>query len=68
MFVLGAEWKQALFVSVFQMHYTTLFGMYSAFLFLRTGHLAAPVVVHGFCNFMGFPDFVELWNHKPKTR
>ena len=42
--------------------------MYSAFLFVRTGHIAAPVVAHGFCNFMGFPDFNELLNHPPRTR
>lgn len=42
--------------------------MYSAFLFVRTGHIAAPVIVHGFCNFMGFPDVSELFNQQPKTR
>ena len=52
----------------FQSTYTTIFGMYSAFLFIRTGHIAAPVVAHGFCNFMGFPDFNELLNHPPRTR
>ena len=52
----------------FQSTYTTIFGMYSAFLFVRTGHIAAPVVAHGFCNFMGFPDFNELLNHPPRTR
>ena len=54
--------------SLFQSTYTTIFGMYSAFLFVRTGHIAAPVVAHGFCNFMGFPDFNELLNHPPRTR
>lgn len=43
-----------------QFSYTTLFGTYAAFLFLRTGHLAAPVAAHIFCNVMGFPDFGEL--------
>ena len=40
--------------------YTTLFGMYAAFLFVRTGHLLAPCMAHAFCNLMGFPDFGEI--------
>ena len=60
--------KFELMCSRFQSTYTTIFGMYSAFLFVRTGHIAAPVVAHGFCNFMGFPDFNELLNHPPRTR
>lgn len=62
----GQDLKTAFFISSFQFAYTTVFGMYSAFLFVRTGHLAACVVVHGFCNFMGFPDMVELINQEPK--
>ncbi|XP_078314941.1 CAAX prenyl protease 2-like [Crassostrea virginica] len=46
--------------SMFQLCYTTLFGAYSAFLFLRTGHFVAPVVAHAFCNHMGFPAFTEV--------
>eukprot|EP00741_Cyanophora_paradoxa_P005228 tig00000865_g5068.t1 len=46
---------------VFQLFYTTLFGAYSTFLLLRTGHLAAAVLAHAFCNFMGFPDFEAIW-------
>lgn len=61
----GQDFRTAAFVSLFQMVYTTVFGAYSAFLFLRTGHLVAPVVVHGFCNYMGFPDFGEVGN-RPK--
>ena len=34
--------------------------MYSALLFIRTGHFAAPFLVHAYCNFMGFPDFAEV--------
>ncbi|XP_062574135.1 CAAX prenyl protease 2-like [Saccostrea cucullata] len=52
--------------SLFQLCYTTLFGAYSAFLFLRTGHFIAPVVVHAFCNHMGFPAFREVMAH-PNT-
>jgi prenyl protein peptidase len=48
----------------FQFAYTTLFGMYAAFLFIRTGHVAAPCVAHAFCNVMGFPDFGEIGRQK----
>ncbi|KAG5916659.1 hypothetical protein E4U42_007561 [Claviceps africana] len=44
--------------SVLQLSYTTLFGAYATFLFLRTGSLLAVVVVHTFCNSMGLP---RLW-------
>lgn len=64
----GQDVQTAVMISLFQSTYTTIFGMYSAFLFVRTGHIAAPVIAHGFCNFMGFPDFNELLNHPPRTR
>uniref|UniRef100_A0A6B2LES3 intramembrane prenyl-peptidase Rce1 n=1 Tax=Arcella intermedia TaxID=1963864 RepID=A0A6B2LES3_9EUKA len=40
---------------LFQMFYTSLFGAFSSFLFLRTGNWLAPFVSHAFCNYMGFP-------------
>ncbi|KAL3628218.1 hypothetical protein CASFOL_027264 [Castilleja foliolosa] len=39
----------------FQLGYTVIFGAYASFLFVRTGHLAAPLIAHIFCNFMGLP-------------
>lgn len=47
----------------FQFAYTTLFGWLATFLFLRTGHLAAPLAAHVFCNWAGFPPFGEMWEH-----
>lgn len=44
--------------SVLQLSYTTLFGAYATFIFLRTGSLLAVFVVHAFCNWMGLP---RLW-------
>ncbi|OPL32956.1 caax 2-like prenyl protease, partial [Mytilus galloprovincialis] len=64
----GLDVKTACKQSLFQLTYTTLFGIYSAFLFLRTGHLIAPVIAHAFCNHMGFPSFGEVMGHpQPKT-
>ncbi|XP_077285669.1 ras converting CAAX endopeptidase Sras [Arctopsyche grandis] len=51
--------------SCFQFTYTTLFGAYSAFLFARTGHFAAPFVAHMFCNHMGFPNFGAIFLYRP---
>ncbi|CAG4954234.1 unnamed protein product [Parnassius apollo] len=56
----GFDLKTALIVSTFQFTYTSLFGAYSAYLFLRTGHFVAPLAAHMFCNHMGFPDFLEI--------
>ncbi|CAZ81444.1 unnamed protein product [Tuber melanosporum] len=43
--------------SLFQFTYTTLFGWFATFVFLRTGSVWASIIVHSFCNFMGLPDF-----------
>lgn len=62
----GQSLQSAFLISSFQFTYTTIFGVYSAHLYVQTGHLAACVVVHAFCNFMGFPDFGEVL-HQPQT-
>lgn len=38
---------------VFQLGYTTLFGWFAAYLFVRTGSVLPPLVSHVFCNVMG---------------
>lgn len=64
----GQTLLTAFCISAFQFAYTTVFGMYSALLFIRTGHLIAPVVVHGFCNFMGFPDLSEVLYQRTSSK
>ena len=64
----GQDVFTSFLVSVFQFTYTTVFGMYSALLFVKTGHFAAPFLVHAYCNFMGFPDFGEVLNSEPRKR
>lgn len=56
----GIEMRTAVIISCFQFVYTTIFGIYSAYLFVRTGHFMAPFVAHAFCNHMGFPDINDL--------
>uniref|UniRef100_A0A8C2PSI2 CAAX prenyl protease 2 n=1 Tax=Cyprinus carpio TaxID=7962 RepID=A0A8C2PSI2_CYPCA len=41
----------------------TFFGVYSAFKFIRTGHLVGPVLCHSFCNQMGFPAIGLVLQH-----
>lgn len=46
----------ALLQSSFQFAYTTVFGWYANWLFLRTGSIISPLLSHVFCNVMGFPN------------
>ncbi|EJT81778.1 CaaX protease [Gaeumannomyces tritici R3-111a-1] len=48
---------QAALRSVFQFAFTTLFGAYATFLYLRGGSLLAVTLVHAFCNSLGLPRF-----------
>ncbi|BES93467.1 caax prenyl protease [Nesidiocoris tenuis] len=64
----GVPLRNAALYSAFQLSYTTLFGAYSAFLFLRTGHFVSPFFAHAFCNFMGFPDFADVLSYDEPKR
>ncbi|KAK7392601.1 hypothetical protein VNO78_21044 [Psophocarpus tetragonolobus] len=46
---------KAAMITGLQLGYTVVFGSYASFLFIRTGHLIAPLVAHIYCNFMGLP-------------
>uniref|UniRef100_UPI00398F5D03 CAAX prenyl protease 2 isoform X4 n=1 Tax=Pristiophorus japonicus TaxID=55135 RepID=UPI00398F5D03 len=52
--------------AVFQFSYTAVFGAYTAFIFIRTGHLIGPVLCHSFCNYMGFPAIGAALDHPQK--
>jgi prenyl protein peptidase len=47
----------ALIRSIVQFCYTTIFGFYASFVFLRTGSLWAVMLQHSFCNWCGLPRF-----------
>uniref|UniRef100_A0A3Q3XEX4 CAAX prenyl protease 2 n=1 Tax=Mola mola TaxID=94237 RepID=A0A3Q3XEX4_MOLML len=49
--------------AAFQFSYTAVFGAYTAFIFIRTGHLMGPVLCHSFCNYMGFPAISTVLEH-----
>jgi prenyl protein peptidase len=46
--------------TAFQFAYTSLFGSYATYAFLRTRSIVAVSVSHSFCNGMGLPDLVFL--------
>ncbi|KAI1002451.1 hypothetical protein K3495_g5751 [Podosphaera aphanis] len=48
----------ALLRSILQFTYTTAFGAFATFVYLRTGCLLSVIVIHSFCNWMGLP---RLW-------
>mmetsp|Transcript_47931 Transcript_47931/g.124454 ORF Transcript_47931/g.124454 Transcript_47931/m.124454 type:complete len:291 (-) Transcript_47931:1511-2383(-) len=60
------EWKQAAGLVAFQLLYTTIFGTISTHLFFRTGSLFAPLLAHMFCNYLGFPDFEDIFSNQRK--
>ncbi|KAI4940950.1 hypothetical protein J4E91_011035 [Alternaria rosae] len=43
--------------SLFQFTYTSLFGFFAAFVFIRTGNVYTCMIAHTFCNWMGLPRF-----------
>lgn len=50
--------QTAILRTAFQFTFTTLFGWYAAYVFLRTGNVYAVILIHVFCNYIGFP---QLW-------
>ncbi|TRY57578.1 hypothetical protein DNTS_023505 [Danionella cerebrum] len=54
---------EVLISAAFQFAYTSVFGAYTAFIFIRTGHLVGPVLCHSFCNWMGFPPIGSVLEH-----
>lgn len=59
--------KSAVIRTLFQLTYTSLFGFYSMFLFLRTGSVVSAIVAHALCNSMGFPPMHMLPSHRRKV-
>lgn len=47
-------------IHLFQFSYTYIFGVYSSFLFIRTGHFFPSFVAHALCNALGIPDVMNL--------
>ncbi|KAJ2957469.1 hypothetical protein NQZ79_g6824 [Umbelopsis isabellina] len=60
--------KTALLQSGFQFVYTTVFGWYVSWIFIRTDSVWAPTICHTFCNIMGFPDIGAISSFRPRTQ
>ncbi|XP_029956976.1 CAAX prenyl protease 2-like [Salarias fasciatus] len=61
---LGKDSMQViLLVSGMQFLYTSVFGAFTSFIFMRTGHVAGPVLCHSFCNSRGLPDIGAALQH-----
>jgi prenyl protein peptidase len=51
------EFKRELVIKLFQVFYTQIFGMYSAWIYCKTDCLWAAIALHSHCNYFGFPNF-----------
>ena len=63
----GTPFIHALLTVVVQFCYTSIFGVFSAFLFVRTGHLVSPVISHALCNALGLPAFESISSHSHRV-
>ena len=57
-----------MFLTVFQLGYTTLFGFHASYLFLRTGSILPPITAHIFCNIMGIPEIAYELKRFPRHK
>lgn len=55
-----APMTAALVHSLLQFSYTTAFGAYATFIYVRTGSLYSVIMVHVLCNWIGLPRFGGL--------
>jgi len=49
---------------VFKLAYTQIFGIYSGFVYIKTGSLWPAFALHAQCNYFGFPSFDQLMNNE----
>lgn len=64
----GYRLSQVLLGTAFQFAYTSVFGAYASYAYLRTRSLVAVTVCHAFCNCMGLPDLSFLSTGSPLYR
>jgi prenyl protein peptidase len=56
----GASIANAVLIASFQTLYTTLFGALMMDCLLKTQNILTVILIHAWCNFMGFPDVEAL--------
>ena len=57
----GEPWTGVALQVLFQFVYTSLFGSYATWVYLRTRSLLAAILAHSYCNAMGLPD-LTFWH------
>lgn len=63
-FLAGKVNKRDLLACFVQCTYTALFGAYASIVYLSSGHLITPIVLHSFCNLNGLPNFEQIVANK----
>jgi len=58
----------AIIQTLLQLIYTTLFGGFVAFIYLKSKCLISCILIHMFCNWMGVPDVSELFQRRQMTK
>ncbi|EAY04842.1 Clan U, family U48, CaaX prenyl peptidase 2-like [Trichomonas vaginalis G3] len=61
-FELHGPWQKRLIKCIIQVGFTSLFGFWTTFCWIKTHGLLTCMILHGFCNYMQFPDFAEALN------
>lgn len=54
------QWTHVLLATIFQFAYTSIFGAFASYAFIKTRSLLAVTICHAFCNGMGLPDLSFL--------
>lgn len=62
----NTSFQQACFSVILQICYTSVFGLFAGFLFVRTRHLVGLVLCHSLCNLMGLPPIYSALMHPKK--
>ena len=52
----GERFFPVFLITFFQFTYTSLFGSYASYAFIRSGSILAVIISHSYCNWMGLPD------------
>lgn len=58
----GERPSSVVLITIFQFLYTSLFGSYASYAFIRSGSILAITFSHSYCNWMGLPDMTFVSN------
>ena len=58
----GERPRSVMLMTTFQFLYTSLFGSYASYAFIRAGSVLALTLSHSYCNWMGLPDLSFVTN------